>query len=409
MFYVYMNGAYQFTGDNYNGYYCPRVDNQILTPPLGACVDVIIYNYCVDAGSCSGTITATIIPTAGTNRPSVAPTRQPTVAPLRYCPSYSSTGRSAYITCGISVCQRSQLTVSTCPYNGGQYSGDTYLTLYQGSTAIAVNDDDPNSGACSTITATVAPVNGVCTTYSLQQSCYYSSCTGTVAYTLTTSTTPTALPTARPTFGPSLPPTSYCSSYTATSRAGYTSCSRQICQPAAITASTCPSEGGQFTGDTFMMLYVDGAYVSQNDDAPTGGACSTISNYVSPTSGRCSTIDLRQSCYSSSCGGQTVLKVNYNYAGGTRPPTVAPTQGPRITASTVFRFDNVQSYSLTATDQSLLNAAIVQALHLRTFCTFTISDAVYSVQTTTTTSRLRRMTTLWGARVLSAVGAAGAV
>eukprot|EP01033_Poteriospumella_lacustris_P009516 gene9516-6819_t len=105
MFYVYMNGAYQFAGDNYSGY-CPRVDNQILTPPLGACVVVVIYNYCVDSGSCSGMITATIEPTAGTHRPSiaptpspsVAPTRQPTAAPLRYCPSYSSTGRSAYIT-----------------------------------------------------------------------------------------------------------------------------------------------------------------------------------------------------------------------------------------------------------------------------------------------------------------------
>lgn len=411
MFYVYMNGVYQYTGDNYNGYYCPRVDNQILTPPLGSCVDVIIYNYCVGSGTCSGTLTATIESTAGTHRPSMPPTRQPTSAPLRYCPAYSASGRSTYTTCSISVCQRSQLTVSTCPRNGGQYSGDTLLSLYQGSTFVASNDDDPNNGACSTISTTVEPVNGQCTIYSVQEACFQTYCAGTVAYSLTTSTTPTALPTTRPTFGPSMPPTSYCASYTATSRAGYTSCFFSICQPASITASTCTSEGGQYTGDTYLMMYVNGVFATQNDDSIGGGACSTISTYVvTPTNGQCSTIDLKQSCFSTSCSGRTVFKVNYNYASLTRQPTVAPTRGPRIAAATVFRLDNVQSYSLSTSDQNLLNTAILLALQQRTQCSFTISDAVYSVLSTTMATRtLRQRLTHWGARALSAIGVAGSM
>jgi len=127
------------------------------------------------------------LPTSSTKVPVAVPTfPNPTAKPSSgapttvsgtwQCPSYSiPTGwylGLPYTPCTIYACPGTVIKTSSCPSQGGAFSGDTYAVLLNSyGTQVAYNDDASYGSMCSTLQYTV-PSTATCTTYTLAETCY---------------------------------------------------------------------------------------------------------------------------------------------------------------------------------------------------------------------------------------------
>lgn len=162
--------------------------------PSQTCSVFVLRQGCFENTTCSGQMTVSgtsgvsAIP-ARLNSPTMNPATSlsPTPAtPIFSCPSFSasntSSGTDNVISCGIRACGGQSFTASMCPNFGGMYTGNTYLTLVNGSTpggtVLQENDDYCIIG--SQLTYTVPGPSSSCSMFTLNQGCVGdTSCTGT--------------------------------------------------------------------------------------------------------------------------------------------------------------------------------------------------------------------------------------
>lgn len=184
-----------------------------------------------------------------------------------------------------------QLTVATCGLLGSAFSGDTWLRLRSPAGVEIASNDDACGGTGSSITYTAATAGN----YEVRAGCYSSgSCSGTVAWEITTGTPP--------------PANSYSYSASNTSSAQQNTVNQSVTVNAGqtITVATCGLTGASFSGDTYLRLFGPAAtQVASNDDACSGAGSSL--SYTATTSG---TYQIRGGCYSSgSCSGTVVWTI----------------------------------------------------------------------------------------------------
>ena len=184
-----------------------------------------------------------------------------------------------------------KITLGTCGLTGATFTGDTWLRLAGPTGAEVASNDDACGGRGSSITFTAATAGN----YTIRGGCYAAgSCTGTVAWQLTTGTPPTG--------------GSYNFTATNTNSAQQNTVNQNVTVNAgqSITLGTCGVTGGTFTGDTYLRLYNSaGTQVSSNDDA-CGGRGSNLS-YTATATG---TFQIRAGCYTTgSCSGTVAWTV----------------------------------------------------------------------------------------------------
>lgn len=251
------------------------------------------------------------------------------------CAPYSASNTQSaevnYATCYISICGGDELEATIC----GAGTGDTYLRLFTPSGSQIESNDDA-CGVLSTLTY-YSNIGNSCMTYALHQGCYSStSCSGTVSYTITSSTrSPTMLPTVYTpptTNAPTISNVQYCPSYaisttTDSATVNYDICTVNLCPGDEITMGMCfPGMVGNY-GDTYIRLYdtVTNTQEVYNDDS-----CGVLSqlSYTAPMSmSSCRDFELREGCFSANmnCGGRVGYQITTH---GSRPPTAAPTRVP---------------------------------------------------------------------------------
>jgi hypothetical protein len=213
---------------------------------------------------------------------------------LSYSASNTGSATMNTVTRTLALTAGQQLTLGTCGVTGATFSGDTYLRLYGPNGLEVAVSDDACGGAGSNFTYTASTTGN----YQLHAGCYSSgSCSGTVAWTLT-STEPPPPPT-----GGTL---SYNASNTSSATVNTVTQSLTLTAGQQLTLGTCGVTGATFNGDTYLRLHgPNGLEVAANDDA-CGGVGSNFT-YTVPTTG---TYQLHAGCFSSnSCGGTVAWTV----------------------------------------------------------------------------------------------------
>ncbi len=184
-----------------------------------------------------------------------------------------------------------KITLGTCGVTGSAFTGDTWLRLRNSAGTEVASNDDACGGRGSQITYT-ATVAG---NFEIRGGCYTTgSCTGTVAWTITTPTPGTG--------------GQYSYSATNTNSAQQNTVNQAVTLSAgqSITLGTCGMTGSAFTGDTYLRLFGPTAtQVASNDDA-CGGRGSQIT-YTATASG---SFQIRGGCYTTgSCTGTVVWTI----------------------------------------------------------------------------------------------------
>ncbi|KAJ1411206.1 hypothetical protein B484DRAFT_402693, partial [Ochromonadaceae sp. CCMP2298] len=223
------------------------------------------------------------------------------------------------------VCPGDRLVFSTC----SQYTGDTYIKLYLGSANVRFNDD--YFAACSQIDHTYTGAS--CGALVLQLGCYRATTCQMTATAIFFSKSPTALPTAQPSGPtpapsptPTLTPTAplnvfpYISgSLTDTNNANQNTVSvwQSACPGDNILFSTC----SQFTGDTYIRLYLAAGLEDLAGGYSTGSSCSQID--YTYTAASCGTLELRLGCTRATTCRMTATAIIFS-----KSPTALPTAQP---------------------------------------------------------------------------------
>ena len=115
--------------------------------------------------------------------------------------SQSVGSNSTYSTCNVTLCGGEAVVASVCT-NGGVYTGDTTLALYDANgNQVAFNDDSLSCGmdAIASTLSYTPQSTAVCGVYMLRQYCYVGTeCSGTTAVEIMrVSMPPTSLPTSK--------------------------------------------------------------------------------------------------------------------------------------------------------------------------------------------------------------------
>ena len=187
------------------------------------------------------------------------------------------------------------LTIGTCGVSGATFTGDTYLRLRDPAGVQVAANDDACSGMASRIVYT-APAAG---NYEIRAGCYSNtSCTGTVAWTITTGPPPP----------PPAPPGSldYQATNTNSAQQNTTNQTIGLNTGQTLTVGTCGVAGATFTGDTYLRLRnPGGTQVAANDDGCSGLGSRIV--YTAPAAGN---YGLRAGCYSNTtCSGRVAWTI----------------------------------------------------------------------------------------------------
>ena len=108
---------------------------------------------------------------------------------------------SAYANCNLTLCGGYSVTAGVC-VNGGNYSGDTVLSLHNSTGNIVAYNDDSDSCGINAVGSElfyIPPIGSSCESYQLRQYCYEGKqCSGTsVVYISQLSASPTYAPTSK--------------------------------------------------------------------------------------------------------------------------------------------------------------------------------------------------------------------
>ena len=318
------------------------------------------------------TMPPTANPTAPTPFPTMGPTN-PTRAPTAvetlpmFCPPYTATNTNFgldrnYVTCSITACGGSTLTVGNCAATDSPSAGcvgDQLIRLFDSSgQQVATNDD--YCGMCAQITYVVPGLPNECTTYVLREGCWGNSdCGGvmSVAGGGIVVTKPTPMPTQRPTMpyiagSPTFQPTptavvptteptpsaltcmDFVAGQTADNTVGFSTCGIYACAGTTFTVSMCPeTPGASCDGDTMLtMMSANGTMVASNDDG-VGDSCGLCSMFTFTATAPCQTYILREGCHGDDACRGTVAVGGSNINLGAVDivdffPTLSPTRAP---------------------------------------------------------------------------------
>jgi hypothetical protein len=235
-------------------------------------------------------------------------------------------------------------------------TGDTFFTLYDGSTAVGSHTDD----YCSYCASLNFQGPTICKEYTFEYGCYGNavgcSSNGIKLYStgpISPVQTPVASPIAAPTVTPTVTPTESASSfrlqeYTVSDTNSATAGTKnvlipQVCGGETIAFSACGGDDGteeschsSVEGDTYYRLSgPNGEWLVTNDD--TCGLCSYIS-YTHPIGEACIDATFWQGCYSSgSCAAQTLVigrsSLDSPNTPSTPPSTKSPVTNPTVRPS----------------------------------------------------------------------------
>jgi len=246
---------------------------------------------CYSSGSCSGTVAFT---KGLSNIPySAANTNSGT---------QNTTDRTIHLVVGDKV------TFGTCGLPGASYNGDTLVSLYLGSTRVAINDDDCGSGSRALYRATISgdytvrlgcAVNGSCSGNAVVRVTPPDAFTGTKTFV---GHTPDP---CLPSDGPQVCDTTDPNEVRLLLRAGD-----------VFSAGTCPSlvPGASGSGDTLLSLVgPDGLQTWSSDDNCPNSGNALLSAYTDMlvTPDKAGAYTLHSNCYNNTetCSGTTVYSM----------------------------------------------------------------------------------------------------